>query len=298
MANPLIATLVSPPDANSLTEELMASLAQALPSAKTAWLEPGQAADILLSPLLPTDAQLLAIRARLAGLPVDVIVQPIAGRRKKLLVADMDSTMIGQECIDELADFAGFKPQVAAITAQAMRGEIAFEPALRARVELLRGLPKSLVEKVIAERITLTPGARILVATMRAHGATALLVSGGFTLFTETLARRIGFDRHFGNELELDGERFSGTVCEPILGRAAKRVILNAERERLGLTESETLAVGDGANDLDMLAAAGLGIAYHAKPAVAEAAAARLDYADLTALLYAQGYRRAHWTPG
>jgi phosphoserine phosphatase len=298
MADPLIATLVSRPDANALSDELMARLAQALPSAKTTWLDAGQAVDIALSPLVPAAPQITAIRAGLAAAPVDVIVQPALRRRKKLLVADMDSTMIGQECIDELADFAGLKPQVAAITAMAMRGDIAFEPALRARVALFKGLPKSLIEQVLSERITLNAGARTLVATMRAQGATALLVSGGFSLFTEPLARMIGFDHHFGNELQLDGEHFSGTVAEPILGRATKRDIMSAWRERLGLDESETLAVGDGANDLDMLRAAGLGIAYYAKPAVAEAAAARLDHADLTALLYAQGYPRAQWTLG
>jgi phosphoserine phosphatase len=298
MANLLIATLVSRPDAKVLSDGLMCDLAQALPVTKIAWLDAGQAADIALASPMTAAAAARLIRARLAGAPVDVIVQPAQGRRKRLLVADMDSTMIGQECIDELADFAGLKPQVAAITAQAMRGEIAFEPALRARVALLKGLSKSLVDQVIAERITLTPGARTLIATMRAHGASTLLVSGGFTLFTEILGPRLGFDRHYGNVLRLEGEHFSGTVEEPILGRRAKFDILCAEREKLGLAAPETLAIGDGANDLDMLQEAGLGVAFHAKPAVAEAADTRLDHADLTALLYAQGYARSQWVGG
>ena len=276
----------------------MSDLAQVLPVAKIAWLDAGQAADIALSSPMTAAAAASLIRGRLADMPVDVIVQGAEARRKKLLVADMDSTMIGQECIDELADFAGLRPQVAAITAQAMRGDIAFEPALRARVALLKGLSKSLVDQVIAERITLNPGARTLVATMRAHGASAVLVSGGFTLFTEILARQIGFDRHYGNVLRLEGERFSGSVEEPILGRRAKFDILRAQCETLGLAARDTLAVGDGANDLDMLQAAGLGVAFHAKPAVAEAADARLDHADLTALLYAQGYARSQWVGG
>ena len=234
----------------------------------------------------------------LGAAPVDVIVQPAEGRRKALLVADMDSTMITQECIDELADFAGLKAEVAAITQRAMCGEIEFEPALRARVELLKGLPKALVGQIIEERVTLTGGARSLVATMRAHGATALLVSGGFTLFTEILAEKIGFDAHYGNVLSLTGDRLAGRVEEPILGRAAKREILRTQRRALGLAPSATLAVGDGANDLDMLREAGLGVAFHAKPAVAKAADARIDHGDLTALLFAQGYTRAQFIEG
>ncbi len=224
---------------------------------------------------------------------VDVVVQPIAKRRKMLFLADMDSTMIAQECIDELADFAGLKEHVAVITERAMRGEIAFEPALRERVSLLKGLPSAIVEKVIGERVTLTPGARTLVGTMRANGAYTCLVSGGFTLFTGPIAKTIGFDENRANVLLIhpDGS-FSGEVAEPILGREAKLATMRELTQTLRLTNEETLAVGDGANDLPMIQAAGLGVAYHAKPVVAESAAARIDHGDLTALLYLQGYRR------
>jgi phosphoserine phosphatase len=230
------------------------------------------------------------LRSQLAGLSIDIVVQPAAHRRKRLFLADMDSTMIEQECIDELADFVGLKREVAAITERAMRGEIAFEPALRERVALLKNLPVGVVDKIIAERITLTPGGRALVQTMRAHGAYAGLVSGGFTLFTGPIAEKIGFDEHRANHLIIENERLAGRVKEPILGREAKLATLIELRERLGLIHAETLAVGDGANDLAMLGEAGLGVAFHAKPAVAAAAHARIDHGNLTALLYIQGY--------
>jgi phosphoserine phosphatase len=204
----------------------------------------------------------------------------------------MDSTMIGQECIDELADFAGMKAHVAAITERAMRGEIEFEPALRERVALLKDLPASAVDEVLAKRITLTPGGRELVATMRAHGAYACLVSGGFTLFTSAVAAKIGFQENRANELVVRDGKFTGEVKEPILGRAAKLATLVDLMESFDLDDIDSVVVGDGANDLAMIQAAGLGVAYHAKPAVAAAAAARIDHGDLTALLYAQGYRR------
>jgi phosphoserine phosphatase len=232
------------------------------------------------------------IRAAVAA-PIDVVVQPAANRRKKLLLADMDSTMIGQECIDELADYAGLKPRIAAITERAMRGEIAFEPALRERVALLKGLPAAIVDEIIVNRIKLTPGGRILLATMRKHGTWTCLVSGGFTLFVEKIAAMIGFDESRSNLLKLDPDgHLNGHVAEPIFGRDQKRATLLELRNRLGLTPEQTLVVGDGANDLDMIAEAGLGVAYHAKPAVAAAAQARIEHSDLTALLYAQGYRR------
>jgi phosphoserine phosphatase len=201
--------------------------------------------------------------------------------------------MIGQECIDELADYVGLKAHVAAITERAMRGEIAFEPALRERVALLKGMPVATVEEVIAKRITLTPGARTLVATMRASGALTCLVSGGFTLFTSRIAAMIGFDEHRGNTLIVEDGKLAGRVEEPILGRDAKRTTLIEQRDRLGLSPQDTLAAGDGANDIPMIEAAGLGVAYHAKPMVAEAAHARIDHGDLTSLLYLQGYKRA-----
>ncbi len=230
------------------------------------------------------------VREAIAPAPVDVVIQPRHARRKRLFLADMDSTMIGQECIDELADYVGLKAEVAAITERAMRGEIAFEPALKERVALLKGLPVSVIDEIIGQRISLTPGARTLVQTMRAHGAYTCLVSGGFTLFTGPIAARIGFHEHRSNRLAIEGGRLAGRVEEPILGREAKLAALIELRERLGLGPEETLAVGDGANDLAMLGAAGLGVAFRAKPAVAVAAHARIDHGDLTALLFIQGY--------
>ncbi|MCG6121322.1 MAG: phosphoserine phosphatase SerB [Microvirga sp.] len=239
-----------------------------------------------------------AIVSELDGAPVDVVVQPAEGRRKKLFLADMDSTMIAQECIDELADFVGLKAEVSAITERAMRGELPFEPALRERVALLKGLPLSVIDEIIDTRLTLMPGGRALVATMRANGAYAALVSGGFTVFTGPIAAKIGFDEHRSNRLVIADEKLAGLVEEPIVGREAKYATLIELRERFGLSEEETLAVGDGANDLAMLGEAGLGVAYHAKPAVAEAAAARVDHGDLTALLYMQGYGREEFVEG
>lgn len=233
-----------------------------------------------------------AAEKALEGLPVDVCVQRWEGRRKRLFVADMDSTIINVECLDELADFAGVKAEVAAITERAMRGEIAFEPALRERVALLKGLPVSVVDEVIAGRITLMPGGRPLVATLRANGAYTCLVSGGFTLFTGRIAGTIGFDENRGNTLVVEGDTFAGLVAEPILGSDAKLDTLKELRARFSLAPQDTLAVGDGANDIPMLQEAGLGVAYRAKPKTAEAAAARIDHGDLTALLYLQGYRR------
>ena len=230
--------------------------------------------------------------AELGGLAVDVILQPAANRRKSLLLADMDSTMIGQECVDELADFAGLKPLVSAITERAMRGELAFEPALRERVALLKGLSVRVVDEVLRERITLTPGGQTLVRTMRARGGYCALVSGGFTLFTGPVAQQIGFHESRGNSLSIDNQRLTGLVADPILGREAKLATLRELRDRLGLIPAETLAIGDGANDLGMIEEAGLGVAYHAKPAVAAAAGARIDHCDLSAALFAQGYAR------
>jgi phosphoserine phosphatase len=258
------------------------------------WLAPGIAIDIPFTPAGENGNRLAAGRLReaIGDAPVDAVVQPAAGRRKRLLLADMDSTMIGQECLDELADFVGQKARVAAITERAMRGEIAFEPALEERVALLAGLSANVAGEVIAKRITLTPGGPALVRTMRAHGAHTCLVSGGFTLFTQPIAALIGFAENRGNRLEIDGEgRFTGRVEPPILGRDAKLATLVELRARLDLAEGGTLVVGDGANDLLMISRAGLGVAYHAKPMVAAAAAARIDHCDLTALLYAQGYQ-------
>lgn len=290
-----VATLIANPGNPVLDERLLAQARSALAGTENPlWLAPGIAADIPFSAdrnesQRETVARLHAALSRTA---IDVVVQPRAHRRKKLFVADMDSTMIGQECIDELADLVGLKEHVAAITERAMRGEIAFEPALRERVALLKGLPENVVEDVIAQRITLNPGARTLVQTMRAFGAYTCLVSGGFTLFTQRVAEMIGFHEERANTLLIEGGQMTGKVKEPILGREAKLSTLQSLTEQLRLTAEDTLAVGDGANDLAMITHAGLGVAYHAKPAVAEAASAQIDHGDLTALLYLQGYRQ------
>jgi phosphoserine phosphatase len=290
----LVVTLICNPVNPALDSTVLDGARAILPKAGPAqWLFDEVAADI---PFGDGSEDIAAIAARLrearGDLPIDIVVQPAIARRKKLFLADMDSTMIGQECIDELADFAGFKAHVAAITERAMRGEIDFEPALRERVALLKGLSVEVVDKVIKERITLTPGGRELVATMRAHGAQTCLISGGFTLFTQKIADMIGFEENRGNELIVRDGKLTGEVKEPILGRDAKLATLSELREAADLDNIDTLVTGDGANDLGMITQAGLGVAFHAKPKVAAAAAARIDYGDLTALLYAQGYRR------
>jgi phosphoserine phosphatase len=290
-----VATLVSNPAAPALTDALIARAAQAAGALRTETLDAGIAADLFFEAADAGDGRTLAdaVRAALDGAPVDVIAQPAAGRRKHLFLADMDSTMIGQECIDELADFVGLKERVSAITERAMRGELAFEPALRERVGLLAGLDVSVIATIIADRITLTPGGRELVMTMRANGAYTALVSGGFTLFTGPVSKALGFEEHRSNILLTEDGKLAGRVQEPILGKEAKLASLVELRDARGLAKSATMAVGDGANDLAMLDEAGLGLAFRAKPAVAAAAHARIDHADLTALLYAQGYRAA-----
>ena len=256
-----------------------------------AWLDPGIAADLAFA------ADPAAARAALEGAfgGVDVVVQPAAGREKKLLVADMDSTMITVECIDELADYAGIKAQVAAVTEAAMRGELDFAGALDARVALLAGLDEGAIDRCLAERVRIMPGAVALVRTMRARGATCVLVSGGFTRFADPVAAEIGFDRAIANVLLTEGGRLTGRVAKPIVDAATKEATLRSEAARLGLSLAETLAVGDGANDLPMVQAAGLGVAYRAKPVVAAAAGARVERGDLRALLWAQGIAKAEW---
>ena len=293
-----VATLIAAP--GGLDTQALTRARATLPGAGgPQWLGQATAADIPFSPEAPADQRALAAELRaLLDAPIDVVVQPTAHRRKKLFLADMDSTMIGQECIDELADYAGLKAYVAAITERAMRGDIAFEPALRERVALLKDIPLPVIDEVLEQRITLTPGARILVATMRAHGTYTCLVSGGFTLFTNRVAAMVGFDETRANTLEIADEKLSGTVLEPIFGRESKRASLIELRTRFGLAAADTMATGDGANDLDMIVEAGLGVAYHAKPKVAAAAPARIEHGDLTALLYVQGYKKDEFVEG
>ncbi len=263
-------------------------------AASPRWLAEAIAADIPFAP--PRDGSnafwAQAVRDAIGDRPLDVVTQSAAGRRKRLLVADMDSTIIEQECIDELAELIGKRGEVAAITRRSVRGEIAFDGALLERVALLRGVAVATAARLVQERLTLAPGARTLVATMRAQGATTAIASGGFTLFTAPIAQRAGFDRHYANRLGVEDGRLDGTVVPPVFGPNAKRETLRALRAELGLAREETLAVGDGANDVPMLAEAGLGVAFHAQPLVAAAAGGRIDHGDLTALLYLQGYHR------
>ena len=291
----LIATLISPTGL-SQADVAAASAAVAdaggIPSAEVA-VDPPHATDLILRGLSAPAAR-AALESALPHL--DVVVQSSAGpRRKALLVADMDSTMIGQECIDELADFAGLKAEIAAITERAMLGELDFEAALDARVAALAGLDAGAIRRCLDERITLMPGARTLIGTMNALGARTVLISGGFTAFTGEVAARIGFQRQVANVLRIADGRLAGTVEKPIVDSAVKRATLLAERDALGLETTATLAVGDGANDIPMLEAAGLGIAYHAKPRAAAAADAAVRVGDLTSLLWAQGIPRAEW---
>ena len=253
------------------------------------WLDEGDAADIVFT------GDPVVARAALEGLGPDVIVQPSEGRAKKLLVADMDSTMITIECIDELADYAGIKAEIAAVTEAAMRGELDFSEALDARVALLKDLDAAAIDRCRQERVRIMPGAVALIRTMKAHGARSVLVSGGFTVFAEPVAAEIGFDVAIANRLGILDGRLDGLVARPIVDAATKLATIEAERVALGLDVAATMAVGDGANDIPMIRAAGLGVAYHAKPKTAAAAAARIDRGDLTALLWAQGYPRARW---
>ena len=267
--------LIANPNAPVLDARLVAAI-QHETQGEINWLNPGVACEIQK----PEAADPVAIaRAHIGDRPVDAALVPLANRRKRLLIADMDSTMVDQECIDELADAVGIKAEVAAITARAMRGELDFEDALRTRVALIKGIEREVIHEIRRERITLAPGSRTLVQTMKAYGAVTSLVSGGFTIFAEYIARRLGFDEAVANVLEFDeADRLTGTVTEPIVGREMK------------LSRLEALAVGDGANYLAMIGAAGLGVALHAKPIVAEEAPVRVDHGDLTALLYLQGY--------
>ncbi|VXC76058.1 phosphoserine phosphatase SerB [Sphingomonas sp. AX6] len=274
-----------------------------------AMIDEGEAGDIIFSPaasFAPNDAASLAMAIREQAEAIakggfgrdmtwDVIVQPARGREKQLIVADMDSTMITVECIDELADYAGIKDQIAEVTEAAMRGELDFAAALDARVALLKGLEESAIDRCLAERVRDSIGASTLIRTMRSRGARSVLVSGGFTRFAEPVGARIGFDRVIANTLTIEEARLTGAVGKPIVDAATKRSTLLAEAEALGIPLSATMAIGDGANDLAMIGEAGLGVAYRAKPVVAAAAGARLDHAPLTALLHAQGIARRDW---
>ena len=287
------ATLLTNPATPLLQSALVESLRDAWGGGAARWLDPGVAAEFDLEVQPDNQAE---VWADLQSMGIDLNLQRAGGRRKAMLLADMDSTMIQQECIDELADMAGVGAHVAGITARAMNGELDFESALNERVGLLKGLPVTVIDQVLAERITFMPGGRALIATMKAHGGHAVLVSGGFTAFTAKVAGALGFDEHRANTLLAEDGRLTGTVALPILGKQAKVDALIEITARLGITPAEVIAVGDGANDLGMLHLAGAGVALHAKPSVAAQCALRINHGDLTALLYLQGYSRADFT--
>lgn len=284
-----IATLLTNPATPKLERVTVETLRNAWGGGDAVWLDPGVAAEFAVEAV---PVNLWQVWQEYQAMGIDLAVQPAAGRKKRLLIADMDSTMIQEECIDELADEAGVGAYVASITARAMNGELDFEAALRERVGLLRGLDEAVIARVIADRITLMPGGRALVATMRANGAYAALVSGGFTAFTGAIAGVLGFDENRANTLLVEDGKLTGRVAEPILGRAAKVQALEDIAQRLGFTPAEAVAVGDGANDLGMLGLAGMGVALHAKPSVQAECPLRVNHGDLTALLYLQGYAR------
>lgn len=284
------ATLLSDPTKRNLDPALVESLRNAWGGGDAVWLAPDEAAEFAIEAM---PANRWDVWADIQGMGVDLVVQPTQGRVKQMLLADMDSTMIQQECIDELADEAGVGPRVADITARAMNGELDFDGALRERVGLLKGLDAGVIDHVLATRITLMPGGRELLATMRDAGAYAALVSGGFTAFTAKVAAQLGFDENRANTLNVADGVLTGTVGEPILGRAAKVAALEEITARLGLRHDQVMAVGDGANDLGMLGLAGAGVALHAKPSVAAECDIRINHGDLSALLFIQGYGRA-----
>ncbi len=287
-----IATLLTDPNAPSLEPSLVDTLRNAWGGDEIRWLSPGEAAEFAVA-TLPSNRW--DVWADLQRLGVDLVVQPAEGRRKRMLLADMDSTMIQQECIDELADEAGVGDRVKDITARAMNGELDFEGALTERVGLLAGLDEAVIDKVLQDRITLMPGGKALVATMRAQGGFAALVSGGFTAFTARVAALLGFDENRANTLLAENGKLTGDVLRPILGRQAKVDALEQITARLGLSEADVIAVGDGANDLGMLGRAGTGVALHAKPSVAEQCDVRVNHGDLSALLFLQGYARSEF---
>jgi len=286
-----VVTLIANPDQCLLDNALAGNALRYFGGDSINWLADGIACEFTSS-VQSQEAIAAEFATSIAGMPIDIAVQHLASRRKRALIADMDSTMIDQECIDELAAEVGLKQKVSAITAAAMNGEIEFEPALRERVALLKGLPETIADEVIGKRITLARGGQTLIATMKAHGHHCALVSGGFTLFTQRIATMLGFDEHHANILEVENGKLTGTVREPILGAAAKVDALRQISRRQGLKPDDFIAVGDGANDLPMLRLAGTGVALHAKPTVAAQSDIRINHGDLTALLYLQGYGR------
>ncbi len=283
-----VLVLMAAPGSGAITSQVVDTLRDCGGGAPR-WLAPGEAMDVASFPSLPAFLEELQIH------PIDHAIVPAGNRRKRLLVADMDSTMIRQECIDELGAVAGVGEKIAAITARAMHGEIGFEGALAERVAMLRGLDASVIDRVIRERITFMPGGGTLVATMKANGARTALVSGGFTAFTSHVARSLGFDEHRANTLVIENGKLAGTVALPILGQQAKLEGLRELAQAMNIETADTIAVGDGANDLAMLAEAGMGVALHAKPHVQEKARIRINHADLTALLYLQGYAKSEF---
>lgn len=290
----LVATLISDPARPRLTANVAETARSALGGLSPTvegpdWLAPGHACDLFIETEDPAAVDQVLERA-IGAFPLDRVVQAEAGRRKRLLVADMESTIIVNEMVDELARYLGIETRVADITRRAMNGEIGFRPALVERVALLGGLEEDILVSA-CDGIKMTPGAATLIATLRAHGAHTVLISGGFEVFSRWVAERLGFDEQYANRLAVQDGVVTGQVLEPLIGRQGKRAKMEEIAAGLGIATGDVLAVGDGANDLDMIAEAGLGVAYHAKPAVAAAADARIDHGDLTALLYAQGYR-------
>jgi phosphoserine phosphatase len=285
-----ICTLLTSPKTPSLDPALVESLRNAWGGGDAVWLSPDEAAEFTLQAIPQNHWD---VWADVQKMGVDLIVQPLEGRRKRMLLADMDSTMIEQECIDELADEAGVGARVKDITARAMNGELDFDGALRERVGLLKGLDEGVIQTVLDTRITLMPGGAVLLATMKAAGGHAALVSGGFTAFTASVAATLGFDENRANTLIVEDGVLTGEVGTPILGKQAKVDALEQITARLGIAEADVMAVGDGANDLGMLHRAGTGVALHAKPVVAAECDVRINFGDLTALLYIQGYARA-----
>lgn len=293
---PTVLTLLAGPTQTALSSTLAEAFADLLKQngvtiTEQQWLCEGEAYDFILSTPVPVEVQEVLHHAACVC-DIDAIVQPVSHRRKRLFIADMDSTMITIECIDELADFAGIKPQIAEITERAMNGELDFKQALTERVALLSGLQETFLQRVYDERVFFTEGARTLVKTMRAHGAVTMLVSGGFTFFTDRVSQALGFEFSRSNILDIRDGKLTGKVIEPIVDKETKLESLQRLCKDYGISHMESMAVGDGANDIPMLQAAGLGVAYRAKPHVKEQVKAQLDFADLTALLYVQGYRK------